>query len=42
MKLEYQKEKIDYLENVLKSINGRQWNIRGAIEWRKFINGVGG
>ena len=42
LKLEYQKEKIEYLDSVLKSINNRQWNIRGAIDWRKFINGIGG
>ena len=35
----YQKEKISYLDSILKSINNRQWNIRNAIEWRKFING---
>ena len=35
----YQKEKINYLDAILKSINNRQWNIKGAIEWRKFING---
>ncbi|MBC8442648.1 MAG: recombination mediator protein UvsY [Proteobacteria bacterium] len=35
----YQKEKINYLDAILKSINNRQWNIRNAIEWKKFING---
>ena len=35
----YQKEKISYLDSILKSINNRQWNIRNAIEWKKFING---
>ncbi len=35
----YQKEKINYLDAILKSVNNRQWNIKGAIEWRKFING---
>tara|TARA_R100001082_G_scaffold104482_1_gene75861 strand:- start:503 stop:937 length:435 start_codon:yes stop_codon:yes gene_type:complete len=35
----YQKEKINYLDAILKSINNRQWNIRNAIEWRRFING---
>ena len=39
-KIIYQKEKVTYLESVLKSINNRQWNIRGAIDWRKFISGV--
>ena len=36
----YQKEKVSYLESLLKSINNRQWSIRGAIDWRKFISGV--
>ena len=35
----YQKEKVSYLDAILKSINNRQWNIRNAIEWKKFING---
>ena len=38
-KVAYQMEKVNYLESILKSINNRQWNIRNAIEWRKFING---
>ena len=39
-KTAYQKEKVSYLESLLKSINNRQWSIRGAIDWRKFISGV--
>ena len=39
-KLEFQKAKVDFLEKVLNAINGRQWNIKGAIDWRKFTNGV--
>ena len=39
-KVAYQKEKINYLDSILKSINNRQWNIRNAIEWRKFLNGT--
>jgi len=31
--------KIEFLESILKSIQGRNWNIRDAIEWRKFENG---
>jgi hypothetical protein len=38
-KVAYQKEKIDYLESVIKSLNNRNWIIRNAIEWRKFIGG---
>lgn len=39
-KIAFQKAKVDFLEAVLKSISGRQWNIRGAIDWRKFTNGT--
>jgi hypothetical protein len=39
-KYHYQKEKVDYLESVLKEITNRHWKIRNAIEWRKFISGV--
>jgi hypothetical protein len=36
----FQKEKVNYLENVIKIINNRQWNIRAAIDWLKFTNGA--
>ena len=39
-KIDYQSEKVDYLESVLKNITNLQWNIKNAIEWRKFINGT--
>lgn len=35
-----EEEKIQYLDSVLKSIMNRHWQIRSAIEWRKFTNGV--
>ena len=35
-----QQEKVNYLENVIKLINNRQWNIRSAIDWLKFTNGT--
>jgi hypothetical protein len=35
-----QKQKVDYLDSILKGINNRQWVIRNAIEWRKFMSGV--
>lgn len=38
-KLDFQKTKVEFLEKVLNAINGRQWNIKGAIDWRKFTNG---
>lgn len=36
----FQEEKVKYLDAVVKSFNGRQWNIRNAIDWRKFVSGV--
>jgi len=40
VKIEYQQEKVDYLESVLKGISQRHWVIRNSIEWRKFTNGI--
>lgn len=34
-----QEEKIWYIEQVLKEIMSRQWTVRNAIEWRRFISG---
>ena len=39
-KIDLQKAKVDYLDSVLKAINNRQWMIRNAIEWKKFLSGV--
>jgi len=39
-KLIIQEEKVDYLQSILKALNNRQFHIRDAISWRKFINGV--
>ena len=36
----YKKEKVDYLESVLKEITNRHWKIKNAIEWRRFTSGV--
>ena len=30
---------VSYLEKILREINNRNWNIRNAIEWKKFIHG---
>ncbi len=38
-KIIYQESKIDFLENTLKTLNNRNWVIRNAIEWNKFIQG---
>lgn len=34
-----QEEKVNYLESIIKMISSRQYHIRDAITWRKFING---
>jgi len=39
-KILLQKEKVEYLENIVKIINNRQWSIRAAIDWLKFTSGV--
>ncbi len=36
----HQKEKVNYVENVVKIISNKMWNIRYAIEWIKFTQGV--
>ena len=38
-KVELYKEKISYLEHVVKIIGNRAWNIRAAIDWIKFTQG---
>ena len=30
----------DFLEKTLKNVENRNWNIKNAIEWRKFLSGV--
>jgi len=38
-KYELQKEKVNYLESVIKIISNKAWNIRSAIDWIKFTQG---
>ena len=38
LRMSYQQEVVDVVEEIMKAVNGRQWNIRNAIEWRKFSN----
>jgi hypothetical protein len=38
-KLELQKEKVNYIESIVKIISNRAWNIRSAIDWIKFTQG---
>lgn len=39
-KIEYFKTGIYTLEQILRSINSRTWDIKSAIEWQKFTNGM--
>ena len=38
-KTEYLNLAVVYIERVLREINNRNWNIRNAIEWKKFLHG---
>ena len=40
LKIAYQKEKVDLLESILKSLNNRGFNINAAIQWEKFKVGI--
>ena len=39
-KIEYYKTVVFTLEQILRSINSRTWDIKSAIEWQKFTNGA--
>ena len=39
-KMEYYKTVVYTLEQILRSINSRTWDIKSAIEWNKFTNGA--
>lgn len=39
-KVAYYETLVYFLENVMKSIGSRGWDIKNAIEWHKFTNGV--
>jgi hypothetical protein len=39
-KVDFQEEKVSYLQGVLSEIRARQWRVRNIIEWRKFTTGV--
>lgn len=41
MRLVYYKEQVEFLQDVIKSIHQRSYNIRNMIEWEKFKNGIG-
>tara|TARA_B100001093_G_scaffold428983_1_gene424028 strand:- start:18866 stop:19300 length:435 start_codon:yes stop_codon:yes gene_type:complete len=40
MKTALAKEKVDFLENVIKSLVNRGFNIKSAIDWEKFKVGI--
>jgi len=40
IKVAQQKEKVSYLENVIKIMSNRAWNIKAAIDWNKFTQGI--
>jgi hypothetical protein len=39
-KVEYIKAVLYQLEQIIRSLNGRAWEIKNAIEWTKFTNGL--
>jgi hypothetical protein len=39
-KIEYHKTIIYTLEQIIRSINSRTWDIKSGIEWSKFTNGM--
>lgn len=39
-KIEYFRTVIYTLEQIIRSINSRTWDIKSAIEWHKFTNGM--
>ena len=40
LKKAYQKEKVEFLEAIIKSLNNRGFNINAAIQWEKFKVGI--
>jgi len=39
LRIGYQLEKIELLENIIKTISNRGFQIKNAIDWNKFIQG---
>ena len=39
-KIEYHKTCLYTLEQIIRSVNSRTWDIKSAIEWNKFTNGA--
>ena len=40
LKIDFQKEKIDFLENIIKSINTRGYQLKTAVDWERFKVGA--
>ena len=40
MRIVVQKEKVDYIDSVVKLVSNKIWSIRASIEWIKFTQGV--
>lgn len=40
LKVGIQKEKLDLLDSILKTLAARNWNIRAFIDWTKIQNGI--
>jgi hypothetical protein len=40
LRLSIQQEKVNILESIIKSLQGRSFNIRAAIDWAKFQTGA--
>ena len=38
--MEYSRQRVEYVEKTLKNIQDRNWNIKNAIDWRKFKEGA--
>ena len=40
LKIAEQQEKVEFIREILRSINTRRFNIGNAIKWEQFINGI--
>jgi hypothetical protein len=40
LKIAYAKEKVDFLESVIRSLNNRGYQLKNAIDWEKFKVGI--
>lgn len=39
-KIAFSEEKVEYLTGVIRAVNNLHWNIRSAIDWKKFTQGA--